>query len=183
MFCKGTDPGARPSPEFHTPITIKKIHLTSFPHYFCNTTSTSVSFNSNFIATFLIHSRQIITMKKLSFVFCVLVICTTIISCGFPGGSISIKQSEYSHYFEMTAKFNRDKTAAVERLLDKELSGGNMSFANTQIDGDITLDDKSVFSIKKSPGFLHIKLDKEKNSDAVYYRIKSVCEEIKDVVR
>ena len=83
----------------------------------------------------------------------------------------------------MTAKFNPDKTVAVERLLDKELSRGNMSFANTQIDGNITLDDKTVFYIKKSPGFLHIKLDKELNSDEIYYRIKSVCEEIKNVVR
>ena len=58
-----------------------------------------------------------------------------------------------------------------------------MSFANTQIDGNITLDDKVTFYIKKSPGFLHIKLDKDINSDEIYYRIKSVCEEIKDVVR
>ena len=122
-------------------------------------------------------------MKKLFQVFCVLVTCATIVSCGFPGGSISIKQSEHSRYFEMTAKFNPDKTAAVERLLDKELSRGDMSFANTQMDGNITLDDKSVFYIKKSPGFLHIKLDKDINSDEIYYRIKSVCEEIKDVVR
>ena len=114
---------------------------------------------------------------------CILVMCTTIISCGFPGGSISIKQSEYSHYFEMTAKFNPDKTAAVERLLDKELPDGDVSFANTQIDGNITLDDKGTFYIKKSPGFLHIKLDKDINSDKVYHRIRSVCEEIKDVVR
>ena len=122
-------------------------------------------------------------MKKLFLKFCVFAICMTIICCGFPGGSISIKQSEHSHYFEMTAKFDPDKTAAVERLLNKELSRGDMSFTNTHLDGNMTLDDKSVFYIKKSPGFLHIKLDKDLNSDGIYYRIKSVCEEIKDVVR
>ena len=58
-----------------------------------------------------------------------------------------------------------------------------MSFANTEIDGDITLDDQATFYVKKSPGFLNIKLDKEKNSDAVYRKIRSVCEGIKDVVR
>lgn len=137
----------------------------------------------NFIATFLTYSRHMITMKKLFLIFCIFVICTTIVSCGFPDGSISIKQSEYSHYFEMTAKFNPDKSAAVEKLLDKELRSGDMSFANTQIDGNITLDDKGTFYIKKSPGFLHIKLDKDINSDEVYHRIKSVCEELKDVVR
>ena len=123
------------------------------------------------------------TMKKFFLKVCELVIYTSIISCGFPDGSVSIKQSEYSHYFEMTAKFNPDKTAAVEKLLDKELPSGDMSFANTQIDGNITLDDKGTFYIKKSPGFLHIKLDKATNADEVYHRIRSVCEKIKDVVR
>ena len=83
----------------------------------------------------------------------------------------------------MTAKFNPDRTAAVERWLDKELSTGDVSFTNTEINGDITLDDKSVFYIKKSPGFLNIKLDKEKNSDVAYQKIRSVCEGINDVVR
>ena len=122
-------------------------------------------------------------MKKPAIFFFALSICIAIISCGFPDGSISIKHSEYDHYYEMTAKFNPDRTTAVERWLDKELPAGDVSFTNTQIDGDITLDDKSVFYIKKSPGFLNIKLDKEKNSDAVYRKIRSVCEGINDVVR
>ena len=122
-------------------------------------------------------------MKNLAIFFCALSLCIAFISCGFPNGSISIKHSQYSHYYEMTAKFNPDRTAAVERWLDKELSTGDVSFTNTEIDGDITLDDKSVFYIKKSPGFLNIKLDKEKNSDAAYQKIRSVCEGINDVVR
>jgi len=122
-------------------------------------------------------------MKKLVIFFCALSLCIAIISCGFPGGSISIKHSEYDHYYEMTAKFNSDRTAAVERWLDKELPSGNMSFANTEIDGDIMLDNQATFYIKKSPGFLNIKLDKEKNSDAVYKKIRAVCEGINDVVR
>ena len=83
----------------------------------------------------------------------------------------------------MTAKFNPDKTAAVERWLDKELAGGDRSFTNTEIDGNITLDNQATFYIKKSPGFLNIKLDKEKNSDAMYQTIRSVCEGINEVVR
>jgi len=83
----------------------------------------------------------------------------------------------------MTARFNPDKTAAVDKLLDKELPSGDISFSNTEIDENITLDGKGTFYIKKSPGFLHMKLDKDINSDEVYYRIRSVCEEIKDVVR
>ena len=122
-------------------------------------------------------------MKNSAIFFCALSLCIAIISCGFPGGSISIKHSEYDHYYEMTAKFNPDRTAAVERWLDKELATGDVSFTNTEIDGNITLDNQATFYMKKSPGFLNIKLDKEKNSDAIYRKIRSVCEEINEVVR
>jgi len=122
-------------------------------------------------------------MKNSAIVFCVLSLYIASISCGFPGGSISIKHSEYDHYYEMTAKFNPDRTAAVERWLDKELASGDVSFTNTEIDGNITLDNQATFYIKKSPGFLNIKLDKEKNSDAMYQKVRSVCEGINEVVR
>src|SRR5688572_17655943 len=138
-----------------------------------------VSSSSNFIATFLIYSRQIVIMKKLA----VLLPVITIISCGFPGGSVSIKHSQYDHYYEMKAKFNPGKTAKVDNYLDKELATGDMSFVNTTMDGDITLDNKTTFYIKKSPGHLHIKFDKEKNSDEAFAKIKSVCEGINEVVR
>jgi hypothetical protein len=83
----------------------------------------------------------------------------------------------------MTAKFNPDRTLAVERWLDKEFSSVDVSFSNTQIDGNITLDSQAIFYMKKSPGFLNIKLDKEKNSEAVYRKVRSACEEINEVVR
>ena len=122
-------------------------------------------------------------MKKSAIFFCALSLCVAITSCGFPDGSISIKHSQYSHYYEMTAKFNPDRTAAVERWLDKELASGDVSFTNTEIDGDITLDNQATFYMKKSPGFLNIKLDKEKNSAAVYQQVRAVCEGINEVVR
>jgi hypothetical protein len=103
-------------------------------------------------------------MKKLAILLLVLLTSIIIPSCRFPDGSISIKHSQYGHYYEMTAKFNPDKTGEVDRYLDKELSSGNMSFVNTKMDADITLDDKTTFYIKKSPGYLNIKFDKEKNS-------------------
>jgi hypothetical protein len=134
-------------------------------------------------ATFLVSLRQIVIMKRPADLFFVISLCLTVISCGFPDGSISIKHSQYSHYYEMTAKFNPDRTAAVERWLDKELPTGDVSFTNTEIDGNITLDNQATFYMKKSPGFLNIKLDKEKNSDEIYRKIRSVCEGINDVVR
>ena len=83
----------------------------------------------------------------------------------------------------MTAKFNPDKTSRVDRYLDKELSGGSNVFEDTRLDGDITLDNKTTFYIKKSPGYLKIKFDKEKNSDEAYAKVKSVLDRIGDVVR
>jgi len=83
----------------------------------------------------------------------------------------------------MKAKFNPEKTTKVDKYLDKELSSGDMSFVNITMDGEITLDNKTTFYIKKSPGYLHIKFDKEKNSDEAFFKIKSVCEGINEVVR
>jgi len=124
-------------------------------------------------------------MKKLAIFFWVFVLlpALTIISCGFPDGSISIKHSQHSHYYEMTAKFSPDKTDEVDKYLNKELPSGNMSFVNTEMDGEITLDDKTTFYIKKSPGYLHIKFDKEKNSVEAFSKVKSILEGINEVVR
>ena len=122
-------------------------------------------------------------MKKLSIFLTVLTLVTTIISCGYPGGSLDIKHSQYSHYYEMTAKFNPDKTDQVDRYLDRELSTGDRVFVNTRMDGEITLDNKTTFYIKKSPGYLNIKFDKVKNSDEAYTKVKSVLDRIGEVVR
>jgi len=122
-------------------------------------------------------------MKKFAILLTVLLPVITITSCGFPDGSISIKHSQYDHYYEMTAKFNPEKTTEVDRYLDKELSAGTMAFVNTRMDGELTLDDKTTFYVKKSPGYLNIKFDKEKNSDEAFSKVKSVCEGINEVVR
>ncbi|HEU5166229.1 MAG TPA: hypothetical protein VFU29_11845 [Chitinophagaceae bacterium] len=122
-------------------------------------------------------------MKKFAILLSVLLPVITIISCSFPDASISIKHSQYDHYYEMTAKFNPQKTTEVDKWLDQELSAGNMSFTNTRMDGEITLDDKTTFYVKKSPGNLYIKFDKSKNSDEAFVKVKSVCEGINEVVR
>ena len=42
------------------------------------------------------------------------------------------------------------------------------------MNGDIRLDNKTTFYVKKSPGYLNIKLDKEKNSKEAFTKLK-VC--------
>ena len=57
-----------------------------------------------------------------------------------------------------------------------------MSFINSRIDGTLGFDDNTTFYIKKYPGYLEIKFDKNKNSSESYYRVKAMCEGIKKVV-
>ena len=57
-----------------------------------------------------------------------------------------------------------------------------MSFVNSRIDGTIALDDHTTFYIKKYPGKLEIKLNKDENSDEAYERVKSMCNGIKKLL-
>ena len=120
-------------------------------------------------------------MKKIPVLCCALIICTIITSCRFHN-NVNITYNENGNYYKMKASFSRSKTAAVERYMDNMLASGDMSFRHTRIDGDITLDDQSTFFIRKRAGYLYIKLDKNKNSDEAYYKVKSMCEGIKRVL-
>jgi hypothetical protein len=55
--------------------------------------------------------------------------------------------------------------------------------ANTEMNSGMILDDKTTFYVKKTPGYLNIKLDKEKNSKEAFTKLKDVLEGIGDVVR
>ena len=83
----------------------------------------------------------------------------------------------------MNANFSRHKTKAIERYMERVLGPQtNMSFINSQIDGDIALDDNTTFYIEKHPGHLKIKLDKYKNSEAGYEEVRDMCEGIKEML-
>jgi hypothetical protein len=83
----------------------------------------------------------------------------------------------------MKAYFDRRKTIEVENYMNEKIGDrSHMSFTNTRIDGQISLDDHTIFYIKKYPGFLEIKLDKDQNNFDSYQRVKAMCEGIKEVV-
>ena len=64
----------------------------------------------------------------------------------------------------MEADFNKNRTRAVEEYMDEKLgSVTNMSFVNTRLNGKIALGDNTNFYIEKYPGYMRIKLDKEKS--------------------
>lgn len=122
-------------------------------------------------------------MKKLPALFYALA-CITIISCMHnDNGNINITLSESDHYYSMNAHFSRSKTRAVEEYMNRRIGTLiNMSFVNSRINGKLALDDHTTFYIKKYPGYIKLKLDKDENSDQAYHRIKAMCEGIKKVI-
>ena len=121
-------------------------------------------------------------MKKLPALLYALA-CITIMSCMHNGHNINIGYSEDDHYYSMNAYFPKNKTRDVGEYMDNKIGGGsNTSFVNSQIDATITLDDHATFYVKKFPGILEIKLDKNKNSDEAYHEIKAMCMGIKKLL-
>ena len=121
-------------------------------------------------------------MKKLLYLFYVLA-CITVISCMHHDNDTSISYSESDQYYSMKAHFSKSKTRDVEKFMNRRIgTRSNMSFVNSRIDGKLALDDHTTFYIKKYPGLVEIKLDKDENSYEAYRRIKAMCQGIKKIV-
>ncbi len=123
-------------------------------------------------------------MKKLPALFFSAIACITVAcSCLHHNGNIDISYKDSGEYYSMDAYFSKEKTRDVEKYMDERIGRrSHMSFVNSRIDGTIALDDHTRFYIKKYPGRLTIKLDKDENSNESYREIKSMCQGIKDVV-
>ncbi len=123
-------------------------------------------------------------MKKLfALLLCAFAGMTLASSCMHNDHDTSISYKEAEGYYSMRAYFSKSKTRKVERYMDDQVGRrSHMSFINSQIDGTIALDDDTKFYIKKYPGYLEIKLDKDANSHESYDEIKSMCQGIKKVL-
>ena len=98
-------------------------------------------------------------------------------------GDIDITMKDAGHYFYMDADFHHSKTRQVENYMKREIGKeSNFSFTNSQTNATVTLADDTRFYMRKEPGHIVIKLNKDENSPAAYYRIKSMCEGIKEVI-
>ncbi len=119
-------------------------------------------------------------MRPLLF-FVVVVCIAATSSCHLHNTRLSFSESD--RYFSMSAHFSRDKMHDVERYMDRRLGDrSNMSFIDSRINGIISLEDHTTFYIRKYPGYLKIKFNKDENSYESYDRIRSMCEGIKRVV-
>jgi hypothetical protein len=122
-------------------------------------------------------------MKKLPSLFFYALICIIGISCLHNDHNTDISISESDHYYSMDAHFSTRQMRNVEEYMDNRIGRrSNMSFVNSRIDGTLALDDHTTFYIKKYPGRLEIKLDKDKNSYEAYQGIKSMCDGIKKLL-
>jgi hypothetical protein len=95
---------------------------------------------------------------------------------------ISVDESAGTYKF--SASFPEDETGKVHRLINKSISPNDLfASANDYMDVTTTLEDKTTFAVKASPGIIRIKIDREGNSPASYDRIKEMCEKIKNTLK
>lgn len=92
--------------------------------------------------------------------------------------NLSFNVRETDNVYQLSASFARSKTHSVQRYIDDQLHMKHF-FANADMNATVTLDDKTNFYIKTTPGALFIKLDKNENDFHSYSRIKELAEGLK----
>lgn len=122
-----------------------------------------------------------LTMKRLFYSIAVLMfMCATAFS---QNKNLNVTTKESDDDYEFSAVFDKAKNPEVVSYMDKVLGKpNNISFSNTQLDAKMSLDDKSKFYIKLSPGNIKMKFSKEDNSEANYKKLKNMCENLSKIV-
>ena len=123
-------------------------------------------------------------MKKLFyFITCCMFSVSMLTSCSKSEGRTSITHSESEDVYKLVASYPTDKTDKVQRYMDTALEPGRgISFRNTEMDANLTLDNKMSFYIKSSPGELKIEMNKNNNSQENYLKMKEMGKGIKDAL-
>jgi hypothetical protein len=106
-----------------------------------------------------------------------------LMSCERHDGKTSITYKDKDDTYSMKAFFNSNRNKAVEYFMNEKIGNkNNLSFINTEMDAEMRLNDGTSFYLLKKPGHIEIKLDKAKNSPQAYFSVKSMCEEMKEVL-
>ena len=107
------------------------------------------------------------------------------ISCSnLDRNKIDLSVSESEDFYTIIANYNQRQARAIDEYLDAHLTkGSDMSFTNTHINADLKLDNGIKFYIKKYPGYLKIKFNKNENSVASYRLIKNLGEGLKPLLQ
>jgi len=97
--------------------------------------------------------------------------------------SISVSVVENEEMYSFSARYDPKATGRVEGYINQNISPDQMgSSPDDYVDATTSLNDHTRFHIKESPGRLEIKLDKRENTTASYYRIRKMCEGVKQLL-
>jgi len=117
-----------------------------------------------------------------------LLLITVLSSCHddsyYRDGNISISVQEDDEEYRMNAKYDEDKTMAVDDYI-KTCTGSAGRYrydGHGNFDATLTLDDNSRVYIKSREGRLKIKFNKEENSEEAYEKIRDMCDGIKEIL-
>ncbi len=123
-------------------------------------------------------------MKKISWlIVCNLFMLCFALSCSQSGNHSNYKVSESERYYTIKAKYDESQSGKVDRFMTNYFEkDNNISFINTVIDADMKLDDGTKFYIKKQPGYIFIKFNKEENQPAAFRQIKLLGQRLKFVI-
>ncbi len=120
-------------------------------------------------------------MKKLIMLLSVLQ-CIVLSSCWTNDKNIHISYKNNDDSYSMDARFSKRNTRAAEQYMNEKIGKqNNISFVNTDIDAQFTLDDGSRFYMQKSPGHILISMNKFENTPEHFQRIQEMCKGMKYV--
>lgn len=114
-------------------------------------------------------------------VFCILLLS----SCRYHNNhNIKISVNESVGSYRFYASFPEQQTNKIHRLINNRLAPNELfASAKDYMNVTTTLQDKTTFAVKASPGIVEITIDREGNSPASYDRIRNMCAEIKTALK
>jgi hypothetical protein len=96
---------------------------------------------------------------------------------------VGIAVHDDNDQYRFTAVFPDGNTYRVQQYINQSISPNSLAKSdNDYFDVTTTLTDRTEFYINESPGNLKIEIDKRKNSNASIYRIRKMCDGIKDML-
>lgn len=97
--------------------------------------------------------------------------------------NIAIAVHDDNDKYKFTAVFPDRNTTSVLEYINESISPNSLAKTdNDYFDVTTTLADRTEFYANESPGKLNIEIDKRKNSNASVYRIRKMCDGIKDML-
>lgn len=107
-------------------------------------------------------------------------------SCHWHRGNheVSVSVNDEEDIYQFSARFDDNKTIAVERYIKQCTEDGHIFKygGHGDMDATLILDDNTRVYIRSREGRLKIKFNKEENSEESYERIRDMCEGIKELL-